>query len=91
MIRIWSGKGIIRNTRVKLRQANLLLPSGLEDGRLRKDRILISSHKKAKSVSCPIGEFLAQNLPNWQVFGGFVPMRITRAFFDCIEKRYGYN
>ena len=75
VIRIRRGEGILRYSRVKTGWVNLLLPSRLEDGRLRKDPVLTSSHEKAKNVSCPIGEFFAQNLPNWQVLGGFESMR----------------
>jgi hypothetical protein len=52
----------------------------LEDGSLRVDPVLTSSHEKAKSVSCHIGEFLGYNLPIWQQFEGFVTIRITRVW-----------
>jgi hypothetical protein len=31
--------------------------------------------QKAENTTCQIGEFLSQNLPNWQVFGVFKAMR----------------
>ena len=73
MIRIGSGRNSLQGEKVKTSRYKLRLPSMPGDGRLRIDLVLISSHEKAKSVSCQIGIF-------WQAFRGFITIRIVRAF-----------
>jgi hypothetical protein len=87
--RISNGGNNLQDEWVKPTWLNMGLPSMLEDGSLRIDPVLISSHEKAKSVSCPIGEFLGFNLPIWQEIRGFVTMRINRAwraFFIALKR-----
>jgi hypothetical protein len=54
-----------------------------EPGKKRCVNIIVA--QKAKNTTCQIGEFLSQNLPNWQVFDVFKAMR-NNYLTEVIEK-----